>query len=119
VPSVTSMQISTWDLVGLISGLTAWVIAIIYFYTHPHVDQSPTESIMGWSLAEISPENAESGTKVDNDDEKFKKTVHFPGDAEKFPEGTPEFSEPEISQSESIDANYGNRAAYHIDGRVV
>jgi hypothetical protein len=119
LPFVTSMQISTQDLVGLISGLTVWVIAIIYFYTHPHANQSPTASIMGWSLTKISNEKAESATKVDNDDDKFKKTVHFPGDTEKFPEGTPDFSEPEISQSESVDANYCARASYPIDGLVV
>ena len=113
------MQISTHDLVGLICALTAWMIAIIYFHTHPLTDRSPTESIMGWILTDLTEKKNENESALDNENENFKKTVHFPVDAKKFPEGTPDFSEAEISQSESVHANYSTKASYAVDGLVV
>jgi len=96
------------------------MIALIYFHTHPLTNRSPTESIMGWSLADLTEKKSQNeGGPLDNENENFKKTVHFPVDAKKFPEGTPDFSEAEISQSESVNANYTAKAPYPVDGLVV
>jgi len=118
---VTSKMISTEDLIGLICGITVWIIALIYFHTRAHVHQLPQERIMGWSPTNSPKEKVLIVTTVDNKEgEKFKKTVNFPGDEEKFPEGTPNFSDPDISQSsESVNANYRSGDRYPVDGLVL
>jgi len=119
VRAVTAMDISTPDLVGLICGITAWVLALVYFHTHPDKSPSPTESIMGWSLTNLTNDKVPAESEVDSKEhDKFKKTVDFPGDVEKFPEGTPDFSDPEVS-SESVNANCSSRARYSVDGLVL
>jgi len=113
---VTSMKISIEDLIGLICGITVWIVALIYFHTRADAHQLPTERIMGWSPTNFQKERVLIVTVVDNmEGDKFKKTVNFPRDEEKFPEGTPNFSDPDISQSESVNANY----RYPEDGLVI
>jgi len=114
------MTISTEDLVGLTCGIIAWIIAIIYFLARPHAEQMATERIMGWSPPSSLSNKDLSVTVVDNKEgEKFKKTVQFPGNEEKFLGGTPNFSDPDISQSESVNHNYIPGDKYPVDVLVL
>merc|ERR1719317_16633 len=105
---------STEDAIGLICALVAWLVALIYFHTHPNTHHSPAANLMGWSLNDLKSAKVKSEGERDKT---FKKTVNYPGGGKKFPDGTLEFSEPEISETESVGPNHRSKASYSVRGR--